>query len=440
MKLRISPRSSSPDSTLDSSARKLLTKVGVGVILCALLLVTAAVAQGRKLTVLHAFEGVDGGNPLYAGLVRDSEGNLYGTTNSGGDLACSNGSGCGTVFKVAANGEETVLYSFKGGADGSAPGARLWRDAAGNLYGTTQAGGISNAGTIFRLNKAGKETVLYSFTGGTDGGQPLGGLIRDSAGNFYGTTLHGGLDPLQICNSGAGCGVVFKLDLAGNETVLYSFKGETDGGESIAGLVRDSAGNLYGTTQIGGDPDCVGGVGCGTVFKLGKTGILTTLYSFTYGTDGGQPASDLTLDSAGNLYGTAFGGGDLSCTGGNGFGCGVVYKVDTAGQETVLYAFTGGRDGRSPYAGVIRDAAGDLWGTTILGGAFNNGVVYRVNPAGKEIVLHSFTGGVDGAIPYAGVIRDLAGNFYGTTNAGGDLTCGNVNGCGTVFKIAAVAP
>ncbi len=402
----------------------------------------AAAAQARTLTILRYFadgSGGDGAHPLYAGVIRDSAGNIYGTTNQGGNGDCKNTDplGCGTLFKLDTNRLETSLHFFGGGPDGAYPGATLWRDAAGNLYGTTQAGGASNAGTIFKFNhRTTEESVLYSFTGGADGGQPLGGLIRDAAGNFYGTTLHGGVDPLQVCNSGAGCGVVFKLDLAGNQTVLYSFKGETDGGEPFAGLVRDAAGNLYGTTQIGGDPSCVTGVGCGTVFKVDKSGNETVLYSFKGGADGLQPVAGLVRDEAGNLYGTTLSGGDPGC--GGGFGCGVVFKIDGAGNETVLYTFTGGADGNSPYAGLIRDDAGYLWGTTVLGGTHGSGTVYRVDPSGNEIVLHSFAGGSDGAGPYAGVIRDLAGNFYGTTNSGGDLTC--AGGCGTVYKIAAVAP
>jgi uncharacterized repeat protein (TIGR03803 family) len=172
------------------------------------------------------------------------------------------------------------------------------------------------------------------------------------------------------------------------------------------------------------------------VFKVDKSGNETVLYSFKGGADGLQPVAGFVRDEAGNLYGTTLSGGDPGCEGG--FGCGVVFKMDGAGNETVLYTFTGGADGNSPYAGLIRDDAGYLWGTTVLGGTHGSGTVYRVDPSGNEIVLHSFAGGSDGAGPYAGVIRDLAGNFYGTTNSGGDLTC--AGGCGTVYKIAAVAP
>jgi uncharacterized repeat protein (TIGR03803 family) len=400
-------------------------------------LAVTASAQARQLTVLHTFTGgKDGASPIWGSLIKDAAGNLYGATPSGGDLTCNNGLGCGIVFKVDATGKQTVLYTFTGGADGSGPIGTLLRDAAGSLYGTTNAGGTGGSGTVFRLNTKGKKTVLYNFQGGADGDEPFGDLIRDAAGNLYGTTLYGGRDPLQICNSGSGCGIVFKVDTSGKETVLYSFKGEEDGGESIAGLVMDAAGNLYGTTQLGGDSSCAGGIGCGTVFKLDKNGNETVLYRFTGSTDGLQPGAAVIRDAAGNLYGTTLQGGDLGCALGNGFGCGTVFKVDGSGNETVLYKFNGAPNGAN--AAVIRDAAGNIWGTTINGGAFNAGTVFRVDPSGKKIILHSFTGGADGGSPYAGLLRDAAGNFYGMTNSGGDLTCNHGNGCGTVFKIAAV--
>jgi uncharacterized repeat protein (TIGR03803 family) len=162
---------------------------------------SAASAQARTLTVLHTFTGgPDGANPIWGSLIKDSAGNLYGLAPGGGDPSCT--SGCGAVFKVDATGQQTTLYTFTGGADGSGPIGTLLRDAAGNLCGTTANGGTGNSGTVFRLSKTGKKTVLYSFQGGTDGAEPFGGLIRDAKGNLYGTTIFGGLDPLQICNSG----------------------------------------------------------------------------------------------------------------------------------------------------------------------------------------------------------------------------------------------
>jgi uncharacterized repeat protein (TIGR03803 family) len=255
-----------------------------------------------------------------------------------------------------------VLHTFNGSpTDRAIPGAaHLIGDSAGNLYGTTESGGASGAGVVFKLNKTG-ETVLYSFTGGADGWSPVAGLIRDSAGNLYGTTFGGGA---RFGESGSG--VVFKLDTTGTETVLYSFTGGADGGSPAAGLIRDSAGNLYGTTELGGVS------GAGVVFKLDTTGTETVLHSFT-GPGGENPYAGLIADSAGNLYGTTYGGGAS--------GSGVVFKLDTTGTETVLYSFTGGADGGSPVAGLIRDSAGNLYGTTYEGGTSDAGVVFKLETA-----------------------------------------------------------
>jgi uncharacterized repeat protein (TIGR03803 family) len=200
--------------------------------------------------------------------------------------------------------------------------------------------------------------VLYNFTGGADGGYPFTGVIRDSAGNLYGTAELGGT---------SGAGVVYKVDTAGQETVLYSFTGGTDGGyPEYAGVIRDAAGNLYGTTNSGGTS------GSGVVYKVDTKGQQTVLHSFTGSADGSQPEAGVVRDSVGNLYGTTTSGGAS--------GAGVVYKVDTAGQETVLYSFTGGTDGARPWTGLIRDSSGDLYGTTSSGGTKNSGVVFEVKP------------------------------------------------------------
>jgi uncharacterized repeat protein (TIGR03803 family) len=222
--------------------------------------------QAPTFTVLHAFTAFSGGRFSTASLVRDAAGNLYGTTVLGGNLACGSGSGCGVVFKLDTTGKETVLHRFTGGVDGANPSAGLVQDAAGNLYGTTEGGGDLacgggfGCGVVFKLGTTGKETVLHSFTGGADGRDPNAGLVRDAAGNLYGTTRSGG----DLACSVAGCGVVFKLDTTSKETVLHSF---TLGGFPEAGLLRDGAGKLYGTTFSGGSNAC-GGQGCGAVFKL----------------------------------------------------------------------------------------------------------------------------------------------------------------------------
>ena len=357
---------------------------------------------GRQ-TVLHSFTGgADGGYP-YAGVIGDSAGNLYGTTMQGGTANAADPDGYGVVYKLDATGHETVLYSFTGGADGSGPVAGVIRDSAGNLYGTAYGGGTANAGVVFKLDTTGHETVLYSFKGGADGASPWAGVIRDSAGNLYGTTVYGGT---------ANEGVVYKLDTTGQETVLYTFTGGADGGCPNAGVIRDSAGNLYGAAAGGGAS------GRGVAFTVSPTGQETVLYNFTSGADGGYPNAGVIRDSAGNLYGTTVGGGTA--------GAGVVYKLDTAGHETVLYSFTGWADGGGPYAGVIGDSAGNLYGTTIYRGTANKGVVYKVDSAGHETVLYSFPAGADGENSNAGVIGDTAGNLYGTTQNGGAANRGVV--------------
>ena len=236
-------------------------------------------------------------------------------------------------------------------------------------------------------------------------------MVQDSADNLYGTTPDGGA---------SDAGVVFKVAKHGKETVLYSFTGGDDGGNPFAGLIRDSAGNLYGTTTYGGDLKCNNGYGCGTVFKLGKTGKETVLYSFTESPDGAYPYAGLVRDTKGNLYGTTFFGGAS--------GAGTVFKVDKTGKETVLYSFTGGSDGKYPYAGLLRDTKGNLYGTTEYGGASSNGTLFKLDTSGTETVLHSFTGGSDGGLPIAGLILDASGNLYGAAQSGGD-------GGGTVFEL-----
>jgi uncharacterized repeat protein (TIGR03803 family) len=229
-------------------------------------------------------------------LILDGQGNLYGTTDVGGDLACEGGHGCGTVFKVDSTGHETVLYRFTGtGGDGVMPSGGLVRDAQGNLYGTTEFGGSSGYGTVFKVDIAGVETVLHSFNF-TDGSDPWDGLISDGQGNLYGTTRLGsgkGPDGLN--------GVVFKLNKVGKERVLHRFGRFKAGYGPTAGVVRDAQGNLYGTTEAGGNWNC------GTVFKIDKTGKETLLYVFTGGSDGASPYSGLAQDAQGNLYGTTSG-------------------------------------------------------------------------------------------------------------------------------------
>lgn len=274
------------------------------------------------------------------------------------------------------------------------------------------------AGPIFRLTPSGKETVL--------GGEANVDLIRDPAGNFYGTTQYGGD---LSCDAPYGCGTVFKLDPAGTETVLYSFKGAPDGMQPWAGLIRDSAGNLYGTTNQGGDLNCGFQFGCGTVFKLDAKSNETILHSFTFYADSGFPEGGLVMDSAGNLYGTTFGDGtDFP---------GTVFKISPNGTETVLYTFENGSDGENPMGSLVMDAEGSLYGTTTGVGYPYWGTVFKLTKTGQETVLWDFHGPPDGGHPEAGLVMDAQGNLYGTTYLGGDdfhQNCVN-NGCGTVFEV-----
>jgi uncharacterized repeat protein (TIGR03803 family) len=379
---------------------------------------------GRQ-TLLHAFTGgADGGVP-YSGVIGDAAGNLYGTTTYGGILTgpCAGPpAGCGVVFKIDSRGNYSVIYSFTGHADGGIPYAGVIRDAEGNLYGTTFYAGSAGGGVVFMVDPAGHETVLHNFTGKPDGAFPGSGVIRDSEGNLYGATFGGGQ---------RNVGTVYKLDAAGHETVLYSFHSTADGfGPFLAELFRDPAGNLYGTTYLGGTGNCGASSGCGVVYKVDAAGHETVLHAFTGGADGGEPYGGVVLDPAGNLYGTAESGGIATgaCADKFPIGCGVVFKLDPTGQETVLYSFTGGSDGSIPYA-AIRDLAGNLYGTASGGGTANLGVVYKLDASGRQTVLYDFPGPADGNNPLAGVTRDLSGNLYGTTGDGG------VNDAGVVYKL-----
>lgn len=375
--------------------------------------------------VLYSFgaNATDGQEP-YAGVITDSAGNVYGTTQTGG------ANGRGTVFKINSTGTETILHSFGASAtDGQTPRAGVIIDNAGNLYGTTMNGGANQMGTVFKIDAAGTETILYSFGGRVnDGMYPRGGLIRDSAGNLYGTTTDGG---------SGGSGTVYKIDAGGGETILHSFDGgNIDGADPYGALIMDSAGNLYGTTTQGG------AYFEGTVFKISAAGTETILHSFGASpTDGLVPTAGLIMDSIGNLFGaTSQGGANVS---------GTVFKIDTAGTETILYSFAGSvNDGRlpGPYMGLIMDSAGNLYGTTANGGAnfkdnaLGDGTVFKLSLTGTETTLYSFgANATDGLVPSAGLTVDSVGNLYGTTMNGGanfgTIMNGYLNGGGTVFVI-----
>jgi uncharacterized repeat protein (TIGR03803 family) len=371
-------------------------------------LAVAPSARAQTFKSLYSFTGSPDGAAPYGALIKDKLGNLYGTTTAGGSF------GSGTVYKLSMSGKETVLYSFTGGADGSEPFAGLVMDQAGNLYGTTRSGGSSDAGTVFELNpKTKKETVLHSFTGQPDGATPFSGLVLDQSGSLSGATFAGG---------SSNDGTVYKVNIkTKQETVLYSFAGDPDGGEPVYGnLLMDKSGNLYGTTQGGGSSNR------GSGWELSAKGTETVLYSFTGGSDGGGNdvgGADLSLvmDTNGNLYGTTERGG---------VGVGVVFKVNIKTKtETVLYTFNAPADGEIPSAGLVRDSKGNLYGTTMAGGDNNSyGTVFELTGT-KEIVLHRF-GGTDGANPFRSpLLLDAAGTLYGVTYQGG------TGGHGTVWKL-----
>ena len=323
------------------------------------------------LKVLHSFTGgADGGRP-YSGVTMDASGNLYGTTFFGGDF------NQGTVYKLAPNADgtytQTVLHSFSGGADGAGPYDTPIFDAAGNLYGTTYNGGATyNTGTVFKLtpNADGtwSESILYTFTGEQN---PMAGLVMDPAGNLYGTTVYGG---------SSFRGNVYQLSQSSGvwtQNIIHTFN-DADGSTPFAGLVRDAAGNLFGAAYGGGTSDW------GTIYRLSQqpngTWNFKLIYSFAGTADGGSPYSALTLDPRGNLYGTAnHGGNTATCTN----GCGAVFKFARSGSsftESVLYTFTGAQDGANPYSNLIFDRAGNLYGTAYGGGASLLGVIYEVKP------------------------------------------------------------
>jgi uncharacterized repeat protein (TIGR03803 family) len=367
--------------------------------------------------VLHSFTGPPDGTYPAAGVVVDKTGNIYGTTVAGGAY------NLGTVFRIDKTGKEKVFYAFKGMPDGSTPGILLPGISGGEFYGVTSGGGAFGYGTVFKLDRSGNEVVLYSFTGGLDGVIP-NGLVLDAAGKLYGTTYGGGKSDM---------GTVFKLTPGGIETVLYSFSGMPDG-QYPNGAIRDAAGNLYGTTSYGGPyPHCGLGYGCGIVFRISPTGGETVLHSFK-GIDGYGPLGKLIRDAQGNLYGTTNAGGSSIY--------GTVFKLSPSGEEIVFYSFLGDADGELPTAGLVRDAAGNLYGTTQMGGNQGScyegffysgcGIVFEVSPSGRETVLHIFSG-PDGEYP-GPLTRDAwSGKLYGTASAGG--SCRSPYGCGVVFVL-----
>jgi uncharacterized repeat protein (TIGR03803 family) len=381
-----------------------------------------------KYKVLYSFKGgSDGIGPT--GLIFDPAGNLYGTTDVGGGGGCTN-EGCGTVFQLTTSDgkwSEKVLLRLKG-MKGHFPDAGVIIDAEGNLYGTA-SGHFGGYGIVFKLtpgaNGNWSVSVLHAFAGGNDGQTPYGGLVRDAAGKLYGTTdIGGGYGSCYLY-----CGTVYELSpprLKGGkwkEKILYRFKGGVDGGNPTASLILDAAGSLYSTTAIGG------AYGWGTVFQLthGANGKWTesVLHSFDESTDGAEPFSAVIFDKVGNLYGTTYAG--------PGANHGTVFKLTPSSggwKESVLHIFQGGSDGGNSYSGLIFDSAGNLYGTTT--GALSTGIgtVYKLVPGSGDVwtetILHSFTGDNGSAAP---LIMDSVGNLYGAAGGGG-------KGWGLVFEIS----
>jgi uncharacterized repeat protein (TIGR03803 family) len=392
----------------------------LSVLIIALLITASSSASSFK--VFYNFKFSDGSGPN-GDLIRDAAGNFYGTTQLGGK------SNRGIVFKLDAKGNQTILYTFTGASDGGIPIGGLLRDSAGNLYGITSLGGdpTCSCGTVFRLTANGSFKVLHEFKGGKDGsqnqGQPEVGLVMVN-GDIYGSASFGGVSG---CDGNLGCGVVFKVTQSGKETVLYRFTGKADGAFPQQ-LIRDKAGNIYSATggsYIQGN--------AGTLFRVDTTGKLTTLYTFPGGAEGVSPRWRLLRNASGVFHGvTQFGGNTTDCAISS-VGCGVVFAVDASAKEHVLHTFGKLIGGEEPSGGLLQEA-GNFYGVTVYGGTVNSactfgcGVVYRLSNSGKYAVLHRFSGGADGGFPSGSLTEDAAGNLYGAASVGG-------NGNGVIYKI-----
>lgn len=368
---------------------------------------TAAMEHPGK--TLYSFAGAPDGENPNGDLIVDDMGVYYGTTVLGGIITSDCPSGCGTVYKVV-NGEESVIYSFTGISDGAVPVDGLLRDAEGNLYGVTSVGGDSDMGTVFKIAPDGSKTTLHSFVGGSgDGADPNGDLIADSEGNLYGTTSSGGSS-----NCEGGCGTVFKISPDGQESVVHVFIGSAgpDGKNPAGGLITDAEGNFFGTTYGGGGQQQCGPDGCGTIFKVTPDGQLTLIHSFEGGRSAGHPRDRLVMDAQGNFFGTTYNGGTPKNNG-------AVWKVSADGRtETVLHSFQGHADGLAPNGGLIADSEGNLYGTTFYGGEHQAGVVYRVAPDGRFATLYTFPDAAPFlSAPFGRLVIDQQGNLIGTTIA-----------------------
>jgi uncharacterized repeat protein (TIGR03803 family) len=391
-------------------------------------------------SILYEFTGGASDGYFPFGLTIDRKGNLFGTTAAG---LAGDGTVFELRRDSDGSWNEDVLYDFSRDCcvDGATPDGKLVFDASGNLYGTTELGGGSTGGgTVFKLTRTGNEWIgdlLYSFLFGStsNGYYPIGGVVFDRNGNLYGTTLYGGGE--ELCNGDYGCGTVYELTpgAAGiwAHTLLYSFSGGDDGANPLAGLALDGSGNLYGTTSL------AGAHGDGTIFELtpnsAGTWDNTVLHAFTGGADGATPSAPLTFGPDGNLYGTTENGGA--------YGYGNVFQLTRGGsgvwQEKVLHQFTNGSDGASPQSGLIFDSKGNIYGTAWSGGnRQSDGVVFELVKSADsyvENVLYSFPGGAGGQNPNTQLVFDQVGNLYGTVPHGGTTGKGCLSGCGFVYEI-----
>ena len=415
--------------------RKLQCKDAAAAVLWLALMVLVIVpAQAQTYHILHSFTGGAGGGYAQAGVTIDRAGNLYGTTASGGPYQYN-----GTVYELKLrNGNWTLstLYNFGSGGnnDGAVPYAGVVFGPDGNLYGTTSGGGSTGNGTVFKLSPPARacqnvscswtETILHQFMGGGDGATPYyGNLTFDAAGNLYGQTSAGGASNLGPCHRG-GCGTVFELSPSNGswtETIIHAFGGN-DGDFPLSGVTLDQAGNVYGTTSLGGQNMCHNSA-CGTVYELTHTGsgwAETFLYNFSLA-DGDTPDGGLTFDASGNLYGTT--SNDEA----------TVFKLTPSGGSwsySLAYNIGGTDDQYGPRDTLVMDAAGNLYGTTVE--QYAVGTVFKLTPAGDGswtyTLLHAFLGD-DGEFPVGSVAIDANGNLYGTTSAGG------LYGNGVVWEI-----
>jgi uncharacterized repeat protein (TIGR03803 family) len=364
----------------------------------------AATAVAQTYTVLKPFNSSDGHSPA-GGLLQATDGNLYGTTQSGG------ANGNGTIFRIDTSGSTfTTLHSFAGSpTEGAGPLAGLIQATDGNLYGTTFGGGPDNDGTIFKIDTNGSTfTTLHSFAAGNpDGYYPFGGLIQATDGYLYGTTSNGGAN-VQ--------GTIFKIDTDGTTfTTLHSFAG-SDGWSPEAGLIQGTDGYLYGTTYAGGANNN------GTIFKINTSGSAFTMLHDFAGSDGSASSAGLIQATDGNLYGTTVSGGAN-----NG---GTIFRISTSGSAfATVHSLGGSGEGYGPFAGVVQATDGKLYGTTFDGGANSSGTIFKVDTTGSTFTtLHSFSGS-GGTFPSADLIQATDGNIYGTTPHGG------ANDYGVVFGL-----